>query len=146
MKENLMGYLMLKFHKNWLNNKPVGVIQSSIRNLFVPWLLGMFYHTRCTFSYSARFFILYALFHTRRIFSYSVHFFILSVFLHTQRVFFILGAFFHTLLVFSCLRVFPYLAHFSILGVFFILGAFFHTQHVLFTINILRLWVNPEPT
>ena len=38
MKENLMGYLVLDFHKNGLNNQPVGVIQSTVRFFFWPWL------------------------------------------------------------------------------------------------------------
>ena len=32
MKDNLISYLMLNFYKNRSNNKPVGVIQSSIWN------------------------------------------------------------------------------------------------------------------
>ena len=31
MKEDLMGYLVLNFHKDGLNNQPVGVIQSTVR-------------------------------------------------------------------------------------------------------------------
>ena len=34
MKENLMSYLVLNFHKNGLNNQPVGVIQSKVRFFF----------------------------------------------------------------------------------------------------------------